>query len=817
MREAIERAEDGGFRSNRGRGLRLAGRGERSATQQSAGSPCVGRGDAGGARKSLPPCPISAISGVKGGINPVQGEAAVSQTPALILIVDDIPTNLDVMVHLLETEGHRVVVARNGAEGAKRARNDQPDLILLDVMMPGEDGFSVCRGLKANEATRHIPVIFMSSLDDLPDKLEGFAAGGVDYVTKPVQIAEVVSRVRTHLELSSLRRRLAAQNQELLEARDELEERVRLRTAALTAEVEERRRAQLELQKSSEEIRDLYNNAPCGYHSLDKDGVIVRINDTQVNWLGYPRSELVGRRLTDLLAPRSVRLFNKQFPKFKERGWVRDLEIQLIRRDGRGLPALLSATAVRDSDGQFVMTRTTLYDLTERKQAEERIRHMAHHDPLTGLANRTQFQQQLGQLIFHARRHHESVATLFLDLDQFNQINDSFGHAVGDLVLLEVSKRLSDCLREMDALARWGGDEFVVAVAGANIQEVSRRIAADMLESLATPVFAEAHELHLSGSIGISLYPNDGLDAQTLLRAADTAMYHAKEKGRGTLEFFTPALTANVQHRTHLRALLYGARARNELFLQYQPQVDMDTGHIYGVEALMRWQRPDEGMGTVSPAEFIPIAEDTGLIHVLGEWVLRHACEQGKRWRDDGHADLTIAVNLSVRQLADPKVGERVARVLEETGLPGPALELEITENLLVQPTDEVLQVLRGFNDLGIRLTVDDFGVGYSSLSYLQRLPIQAIKIDRAFVNRIGLAFPDDAIVSAIIGLAHNLHLHVLAEGVETPAQIEFLRGRGCRAAQGYYYSRPLDRCDLTEVLGRPLPVSAAAAAAVAH
>ena len=728
----------------------------------------------------------------------------MSQTPALILIVDDNPSNLGVMVDLLESEGHRVLVARNGPEGMQRANNDRPDLIILDVMMPGENGFAVCRSLKAGETTRNIPVIFMTALDDLNDKLEGFGAGGVDYVTKPVQIAEVVTRVRTHVELSAMRRQLIAQNRELLEIRDELEERVRVRTAALTAEIEERRHAQLELQKSSEQIRDLYDNAPCGYHSLDQDGHIVRINDTQVNWLGYPRSELVGRPLTDFLAPRSVRLFNKEFPKFKERGWVRDLEIQLIRRDGSCLPVLLSATAIRDGDGRFVMTRTTLYDLSERKQAEERIRHMAHHDPLTGLSNRTQFQQRLGQLIMHARRHHESVAALFLDLDQFNQINDSFGHAVGDLVLLEISKRLSRCLRETDALARWGGDEFVAAVAGSDIEATSRKIATDILESLTAPVFAEAHELHLSGSIGISLYPTDGLDAQTLLRAADTAMYHAKEKGRGALEFFTPALTANVQHRTNLGALLFGAQARNELFLQYQPQVDMDTGRIFGVEALMRWHRP--GAGAVSPAEFIPIAEDTGLIHVLGEWALRRACQQGKCWHDAGHAHLTIAVNLSVRQLADPKIGQRVARALEDTGFPGPALELEITENLLVQPTEEVLRVLRGFNDLGIRLTVDDFGMGYSSLSYLQRLPIQALKIDRAFVNRIGLAFHDDAIVNAIIALAHNLHLKVLAEGVETPSQIDFLRARGCRAAQGYYYSKPIDAGRFTELMGRSLP-----------
>ena len=724
------------------------------------------------------------------------------QARALILIIDDVPTNLGVMVDLLETEGHRVSVARNGNEGFLRAESDQPDLILLDVMMPGENGFSVCRRLKAGAQTRHIPVVFMTSLDDLQAKLEGFDAGGVDYVAKPVQIAEVVTRVRTHLELSALRRQLATQNHELRVARDELEERVQLRTAALRAEIEERRRAELELQRSSQQIHDLYNHAPCGYHSLDKDGVCLRVNDTQLNWLGYPRGEIVGRPFAEFLQAKSVHLFNKAFALIKQRGWARDIELQLVRRNGSCMPVLLSATAVRDAAGEFVMTRTTLYDLSERKQNEELIRHMAHHDPLTGLSNRTLFQQRLGQLIAQARRRQGSVATMFLDLDQFNQINDSFGHAVGDIVLREISQRLSGCLRDTDALARWGGDEFVVALSSPDVQQASRQVAEAMLKELSAPVFAEKHELHLSGSIGISLYPSDGLDVQTLLRAADTAMYHAKEKGRGALEFFTPALTANVRHRTRLAALLHGAQARNEMFLQYQPQVDIDSGRILGAEALMRWQHPE--LGLISPTEFIPIAEDTGLIQPLGEWALRQACEQGKRWHDAGNSDLTIAVNFSVRQLAAPRIGESVAATLRDTGFPAQALELEITENLLMEPTEEVLRVLNGFNDLGIHLTVDDFGIGYSSLSYLQRFPIKALKIDRTFVSRIGLALRDDTIVGAIIALAQSLNLRVLAEGVETTSQIEFLRARGCRVTQGYFFSKPVAPERFTELLRQP-------------
>jgi len=424
---------------------------------------------------------------------------------------------------------------------------------------------------------------------------------------------------------------------------------------------------------------------------------------------------------------------------------------------------------------------------------------MAHHDPLTGLANRTLFQQKLGHLISQARRRNESVATMFLDLDLFNQINDSFGHAVGDLVLREVSKRLSRCLRDSDALARWGGDEFVVALSAPDVHQCATRVAQNMLRELSEPILVESHELHLSGSVGISLYPADGLDARTLLRAADTAMYHAKECARGSWKFFTPELTANVQHRTKLAALLHGAQQRNELSLEYQPQVDIDSGRIIGVEALMRWYRPD--LGAISPTEFIPIAEDTGLIHQLGDWALERACEQAKRWHDGGCRDLTLAVNVSVRQLVDPNIAERLISILRRTGLRASALELEITENLLLQPTDDILRLLNDLTELGVRLTVDDFGIGYSSLSYLHRYPIKALKIDRSFISRIGVALHNDTIVEAIIALAQSLHLHVLAEGVETPAQVDFLRARGCRVAQGFFFSRPVDAERLTALL----------------
>lgn len=734
------------------------------------------------------------------------------QVAATILVIDDIPVNLGIVVQSLETEGHRVLVAQDGGEGLQRAEAEKPDLVLLDVMMQGLNGYDVCGRLRAGADTADIPVIFMTALGDLENKLAGFAAGGVDYIAKPVQIAELVSRVRTHLELSSLRRQLALQNLQLKREQDELERRVLARTADLRAEIDERRRAELELQKSSEQIRDLYNNAPCGYHSLDENGVFVRINDTELNWLGYARDELIGkRRLTDFLSAKSARQFYRTFPLLKQRGWMRDLELTLVRRDGSNVPVLVSATTIRDSKGGFVMTRTTLYDLSERKQSEERIRYMANHDGLTGLSNRTLFQAQLGKFIAQARQRHESVATMFLDLDQFNQINDSLGHHVGDMILCEVARRLSQCVRKNDALARWGGDEFVVALTAPDSNHAAVLTAEKLLEALKAPMAADGHELHVGGSIGISFYPNDGKDVHALLRAADAAMYHAKKKGRSRVELFTPALTENIQHRMNLGSQLRHALERGELFLHYQPQVDIDSGQIFGAEALLRWQHPK--LGCVSPAEFIPIAEDMGLIQTLGAWVLREACEQVKTWHEEGHPKLRVAVNLSAPQLLDARIVDNITRVLNVTGCPPWALELEITENVLLQSSDENLQILNAISNIGIGLSVDDFGTGYSSLSYLQTLPINALKIDRAFVNRIGPNLHGGAIVEAIIAMAHSLHLRMLAEGVETEEQVAFLKACGCPAAQGYYYSKPVSPEGISQLLSKTRLGAGAAAA----
>jgi diguanylate cyclase (GGDEF)-like protein/PAS domain S-box-containing protein len=725
-----------------------------------------------------------------------------------VLIVDDNSANRQALADLMEAHGLRVIEARGGDEALRRAREARPHLILLDVLMPGIDGIETCRMLRADPATQDIPVIFMTALSAADDKVAGFAAGCVDYITKPFQIDEVAARVKTHLELYALRAQLQVQNEDLRRARDELETRVLARTAALARandalreEIRERRRAQAELEAVAEQIRDLYNNAPCGYHSLDADGRIVQINDTELVWLGYARDEILGTHLTELLTPEGRQLFAEAFPELKTRGWVRDLETQLVRKDGTLLPVLISASAIKDADGNFAMSRSTVYDISERKRTEQRIRYLAHHDALTGLPNRALFQDRVDQLIRHAHRRDELVAVMILDLDQFKHVNDSLGHHIGDQVLQAAATRLGRSLRDGDTVARWGGDEFVISVASLTHSDAAALVAHKVLESLQDPFLIEGHELHVGASVGISIYPTDGRDVPTLMRAADTAMYHAKQKGRGSVEYFTPALSRAVQHRLTLATQLRQALARGELYLEYQPQVDLQAERVYGAEALVRWRHPDNGL--VPPADFIPIAEETGMIQPIGEWVLREAAAQLKRWRDAGHADLRLAVNVSVRQFYPDPFAATVERVLTEVGLPPAALELEITESLLMRPNETNLRTLQVLNEMGVRLTVDDFGVGYSSLAYLQGFPVQALKIDRSFIARIGPQPHDGAIAAAVIAMARSLHLRVIAEGVENADQTAFLKARGCLAAQGDYFGPPVSATQFGEALAR--------------
>jgi diguanylate cyclase (GGDEF)-like protein len=442
---------------------------------------------------------------------------------------------------------------------------------------------------------------------------------------------------------------------------------------------------------------------------------------------------------------------------------------------------------------------TLLQENRERKQAEDQIRHMAHHDALTGLPNRVLLQDRMEQAIAYAHRNQSRVAILFIDLDYFKNINDSLGHQIGDVLLQLTATRLQECLNEGDSVARLGGDEFVLCLPLLDEGGAAAQVAQKALDVLAQPFQIEGHVLHVSASIGISLYPDDATDVKTLMRTADTAMYHAKEKGRANFQFFTEALNRAAQRRLEISTRLRHALAHREFVLHYQPQVNMESGTIFSAEALLRWQRP--GTQPISCGAFIENAEESGLIVPIGEWALRQACKQLKIWHDAGHRDLKIAVNLSPRQLQETDFCFLVEDILKEAGIPPAALDLEITEGTLMPHDDRHLAMLTRLSEMGIQLSVDDFGTGYSSLAYLHRFPVHALKIDQSFVRAIGKDRNDVALITAIIAMAASLRRKVMAEGVETLQQAQFLRAHGCLAAQGFYYSEAVPADRMTEIL----------------
>jgi len=461
-----------------------------------------------------------------------------------------------------------------------------------------------------------------------------------------------------------------------------------------------------------------------------------------------------------------------------------------FRRDGSLFWNELYVAPVRDETGSVSHFVWIMNDITESRRDAERLERQATQDPLTGLANRNLLRQRITQSIVQARRTGQRLAVLFLDLDRFKAVNDSFGHPIGDCLLKLVAERLCNLVRESDTIARLGGDEFAIMLANLARSEDAGIVAQKVLAALSSPLNVEGRELHVSASIGVSVYPEDGDSGDALLKNADAAMYRAKEGGPNGFQFYVPDMGIQARQRTELETALRGASDRKEFRLHYQPQVDLKSGRISGVEALIRWTHPV--LGPIPPARFIPLAEETGLIIPIGEWVLRTACVQAKMWHDAGYGDLSMAVNLSARQLRQNDIAETVRVVLAETGLTAEHLELELTETLLMQDSGAVADALRKLKTIGVTLSLDDFGTGYSSLSDLKRFPIDVIKIDRSFVSDLGRSEDDTSIARAIIAMAKILKIRTIAEGVETADQLGFLTANRCDAIQGYYFSRPL-------------------------
>ena len=553
--------------------------------------------------------------------------------------------------------------------------------------------------------------------------------------------------------------------------------------------------AEAALRESEIRYRLLFEQNAAGVCVSRLGGEIIDCNATFAALLGFRRDQLIGQEMATLFVRGEECVELRQM--LGNIGSLNSVEVELRRADGTALWVLENLVLVGDSLTGVV--HATVVDISDRKRAEEQIEFHAYHDVLTHLPNRKLFTDRLRHALTHAKRAGKSVAVMFIDLDHFKTINDTLGHTAGDELLLEMAKRLRDCVREDDTVARLGGDEFTIILADLRHPEDALLIAQKILDAVQKPLSVSGMPVTTSASVGISLYPVDGTDAEALLRNADSAMYRAKEAGRNTYQLCTDEMKRRAMERLSLETRLRSAIRDEQLMLAYQPQIDLLTGQTIGVEALVRWNDPERGV--IEPSAFIPIAEETRLIVPLGEWVLRTACRQTKEWHDLGAGPLRVAVNLSARQFQQHDLVDMMRSVLDEVDLDPSALELEITETTAMQNADVSVEVLRALRRIGVGISIDDFGMGYSSLNYLKRFPISAVKIDRAFVNDLATDEGDAAIVSAVIGMARSLRLRVVAEGVENAAQFAFLRSRKCDEAQGFYFSRPVSADELTESL----------------
>jgi diguanylate cyclase (GGDEF)-like protein/PAS domain S-box-containing protein len=550
-------------------------------------------------------------------------------------------------------------------------------------------------------------------------------------------------------------------------------------------DVTSRFQAERLLRDSELRYRLLFEQNAAGVCVTSPDGLIVDCNVTFSSMLGYTRPELIGRNMRELYTRPSDR--DDLAKLLADCRTLNSIEIELRRKDGSTVWLLKNLMLI--GDGADAVIHSTLVDISDRKRAEEQIEFHAYHDVLTGLPNRKLFTDRLAFTLTSSRRTGRSVAVMFVDLDHFKTINDTLGHTAGDELLLEMARRLHDCVREDDTVARLGGDEFTIILADLRQPEDAASVAQKILDAVQVPLSIAGMPIEVTASIGIALYPVDGTDPESLLRNADSAMYRAKESGRNNYQLCTDDMKRRATERLSLETRLRKAINDEHLMLLYQPQISLVSGRVIGTEALVRWN--DNGR-MIEPSAFIPVAEESRLIVPLGEWVLRTACRQAKRWHDDGLPGLRTSVNLSARQFQQHDLVQMVRRVIDDTGIDPSTLELEITETTAMQNGDVTIEVLRALRDLGVGISIDDFGTGYSSLEYLKRFPISAVKIDRAFVQDITNGESDAAIVAAVIGIARSLRLRVVAEGVETKAQYTFLQRRQCDEAQGFYFSRPI-------------------------
>ena len=546
-------------------------------------------------------------------------------------------------------------------------------------------------------------------------------------------------------------------------------------------------------------LESVTSNISEGIYRGVPDKGLIYINQALADLFGFQDTEeMISHSGPILYASPKIR--EKLFDLLKADGAYRNQEVEFVRPDGSHFFAINSAVATLDEEGNIRHFDGVISDITDRKHAEAEAHRLAHYDALTGLPNRSLLSDRIDQAIAHSSRKQRQVAVMFMDLDRFKAVNDSLGHSIGDQLLIAVSARLRDSLRQYDTISRLGGDEFVIVMPGAGLDAAAHKADA-IIKEFRQPFEINGHELVITPSIGVTVYPDDGEHPETLLRNADTAMYHAKERGRATFEFFTRELNQRAYERLSMETHLRSALARGELHLVFQPIIHTGTGKIRGAEALLRWNSPI--LGRVGPDEFIPVAEQSGLIIDIGQWVVHNALQQLASWKRLGMDDLSISVNVSAVQFWRGNLGQTIRQALAESGLQGEDLEIELTENVIMSDVDTARKVLAEIKPLGVHLAIDDFGTGYSSLSYLKQFRIDRLKIDKSFIQELTVDNDDAAIVSAVLSMAGDLGLEVVAEGVETADQLEFLAQRGCGYVQGYFFSEPLTATNLMRLWAR--------------
>jgi diguanylate cyclase (GGDEF)-like protein/PAS domain S-box-containing protein len=704
------------------------------------------------------------------------------RTSALVLVVDDEDLVRMLAREALEQSGLEVCEATNGVEGVKQFAERRPDLVVLDVMMPEMDGFTACSKLRGLVGGSRVPILIMTGLDDAVSIASAYEHGATDFITKPINPTILVHRVRYMLRGS---RTLDAL----------LRSEARLGLAQRIAKIGNWEwNPQTGNFSASSELCRLMGIRPRDFGgTLDSFLLTVHGDDR----------ERVERALKQIL---SVRL-------------PCDIDHRIILPNGGEFTVNLQAEAVFDDQLKSLTIVGTAQDISERKRSEREIHRLAYFDSLTGLPNRILFKDRVTRALAHASRYQSMLAILFLDLDRFKIINDTLGHNIGDLLLKHVADRLTDSVRHSDSigratekeaeheLARLGGDEFTVLLTNLHDVQDAAKVARRMLEALARPFLIDGHEIFVTVSVGIAVFPSDGDSVDILLKNSDSAMYYAKEEGRNNVQFYSNVMNAAANERLVLESELRHAKEREEFVVYYQPQIDLRTNRIIGAEALVRWQHPQRGL--LGPTVFLSAAADTGLIRAIDEWVLLAACRQVRSWQQRGLMAPRVSINMSNSLFHGNTLLKAVKEALRETGLSPLCLELELTESVAMRNVDMSIAMLNELKAIGVQLSIDDFGTGYSSLSYLQRLPIDTVKIDQSFIQEILTKAQPVPIVRAIIAIAHSLQLCVLAEGVEQEEQRTILLAEGCDQAQGYLFGRPMQTEQFAKLL-TPVPISKA-------